>query len=99
MILFRGHNVGTEKRTIFLTHSSARKEKSLQRSHIQVTPDKLYTATPIRRFMLKCKDLEVSWAVFSDRYGVWFSNIKHEWYEKDPNKVTTEEFKKLVEEL
>ena len=59
----------------------------------------MYTATPIQRFMLKCKDLGVNWAVFSDRYGVWFSNIEHEWYEKDPNDVTKEEFRKLVEDF
>ena len=59
----------------------------------------MYTATPIQRFMLKCKDLGVNWAVFSDRYGVWFSNIEHEWYEKDPNDVTKEELRKLVEDF
>ena len=59
----------------------------------------MYTAIPIQRFMLKCKDLSVNWAVFSDRYGVWFPNIEHEWYEKDPNDVTNEELRKLVEDF
>jgi hypothetical protein len=56
MILFSGHNIGTEKCTIFLIHYSARKDRILQRSHKRVN-------------------------------------------EKDPNNVTTEEFKKLGEDF
>ena len=45
--------------------------------------------------MNKCKEKKVEWAIFSDLYGIWFPSIKHEWYEKPPNTVTEEEFKKL----
>jgi hypothetical protein len=41
----------------------------------------------------------VKWAIFSDKYGVWFSDNLHEWYEKDPNKVTEAEFNQLVNEF
>jgi hypothetical protein len=47
--------------------------------------------------MRTCKNQKVNWAIFSDKYGVWNYPQKHEWYEKDPNKVTHEEFKKLLE--
>lgn len=49
--------------------------------------------------MNKCKDKRIKWAIFSDKYGVWFSHIQHEWYEKNPNKVTEEEFNNLVSEF
>lgn len=39
------------------------------------------------------------WAIFSDLYGVWFPHAEHEWYEKDPNTVTEEEFKRLLEDF
>jgi len=45
--------------------------------------------------MNKCKDRSVNWAIFSDERGV-FSNIKYGWYEKDPEKITPQEFDKLV---
>lgn len=38
----------------------------------------------------------MKWAIFSDFYGVWFSNERHEWYEKHPDSVTSEEFRRLV---
>ena len=62
----------------------------------RVTPDKLYTATPTQRFMSECKNKEVSWAIFSDKYGIWFSDDLHEWYDKNPNRVTKDEFNQLV---
>ena len=63
----------------------------------KVTPDELYTATPIQRFINQCRNREVNWAIFSDKYGVWFPGIGHEWYEKNPGKVTEEEFNRLVD--
>ena len=47
--------------------------------------------------MNKCKNEGVDWAIFSDRYGVWFSNVHHEWYEKSPNRITEDEFNQLVD--
>jgi hypothetical protein len=84
---------------IYITHCSAKKDAALKQSMTKVTPDKLYTATPTQRFINKCKNKGVSWAIFSDKYGVWFSGSMHEWYEKDPNKVTETEFNQLVSEF
>jgi len=81
---------------IYLTHCSAKKNSSLKYSGKKVTPDKFYTATPIRRFMEQCEKKKVKWAIFSDLYSVWFPKIKHKWYEKPPDKVTEREFKKLL---
>lgn len=80
---------------IYLTHCSAKKNNSFKGSGRKVTPDELYTATPTRRFMEKCKEENVDWAIFSDKYGVWFPDEKHEWYEKHPNSVTEAEFAEL----
>ena len=82
---------------IYITHCSAKKEESLKNSNEEVYPLKLYTATPIKRFMNKCQEKQVKWAIFSDLYGVWFPNEKHIWYEKSPNKISKEELKFLLE--
>jgi hypothetical protein len=44
----------------------------------------LYKSTPTLRFMNKCKEKDVNWAIFSDRYGVWLPNERHEWYNLHP---------------
>ena len=41
----------------------------------------------------------MKWAIFSDNYGVVFPNQEIEWYDKHPNKVTDEEFKKLLRDF
>jgi hypothetical protein len=81
---------------IYVTHCSAKKDISLIGTSLKVTPNNLYTATPTQRFMNKCKDSGVNWTIFSDELGIWFPDIKYGWYEKDPSKVTNEEFDKLV---
>ena len=81
---------------IYITHCSAKKIKNTNK---EVTPDKMYTATPTQRFIKRCKERGVNWAIFSDLYGVWFPNIKHKWYEKHPDSVTSVEFGKLVEDF
>ena len=81
---------------IYLTHCSARKNPILKDINKRVTPDKLYTATPTMRFMKSCIDNDVKWAIFSDKYGIWFKNVKNSWYEKSPSSVTDEEFNRLV---
>lgn len=88
----------TTKR-IYLTHCSAKKDEALKYGCKKVTPDKLYTATPTQRFINKCKKERVAWAIFSDLYGVWFPDVKHEWYEKDPHTVTEYEFRKLLKDF
>jgi hypothetical protein len=75
---------------IYITHCSAKKNPTFKYSKAKVTPDKLYTATPTQRSMNKCRNRGVNWSIFSDKYGVWFSDVQHEWYEKDPNKVREE---------
>ena len=82
---------------VYITHCSKKKDDSLKNSGIKVIPEKLYTAKPTQRFIQKCKEKKVIWAIFSDFYGVWFSNEEHEWYEKSPNKVTEKEFEILKE--
>ena len=84
---------------IYITHCSAKKDDSLKHTGKKVTQDKLYTATPTQRFMNKCKEEQVKWAIFSDLYGVWFPNVDHEWYEKDPDTVTEQEFENLVNDF
>lgn len=46
--------------------------------------------------MKKCENSGVNWAIFSDKYGVWRPDETHEWYEKDPDKVSHEEFELLL---
>jgi len=84
---------------IYITHCSAKKDNSLKNTGIEVTPDKLYTATPTQRFMKKCQEMKVNWAIFSDLYGVWFPDIEHEWYEKDPDTVADLEFNTLLNDF
>ena len=84
---------------IYITHCSAKKKDSLQGSGTSVSPDSLYTATPIQRFMKRCKREDVRWAIFSDLYGVWYPDRKRTWYEKSPDSVTPEELERLVSEF
>lgn len=86
---------------LYITHCTKIKDDSLNGKDIEVTPDKLYIGKKIQRFMKKCKDSNVKWAIFSDFYGVWFSDVKHKWYGNDagdPNKVTAQKFCELVKE-
>ena len=81
---------------IYVTHCSATKNASLRGIEKKVTPDKLYTSSRIQRFMKKCEEKHVEWAIFSDKYGVWHKKVKNSWYEKDPDSVTDEELNELV---
>src|SRR5215469_18271872 len=73
---------------IYLTHCSHKKDEQYRISGEPVGAEVLYTAAPTQRFMRRCKDKRVAWAIFSDKYGVWFPEVRHEWYEKDPDTVT-----------
>jgi len=84
---------------IYITHCSAKKDKRLRNSDIEVTPDKLYTSTKTQCFMNECKKKNVKWAIFSDLYGVWFPEEKHKWYEKSPDTVSEQEFKSLLSDF
>ncbi len=81
---------------IYLTHCSAKKDDRLKNSSKEVTPDLLYTSSKLLGFVNKCKEFNCHWAIFSDLYDVWFPTEKHKWYNKHPNKVTEEEYQKLL---
>ena len=81
---------------IYITHCSAKKDDSFRGTNKKVIPDRLYTAAPLQRFVKKCKEKRVDWAIFSDKYGVVFPDDKIKWYNKHPSKVTSGEFKTLV---
>jgi len=49
--------------------------------------------------MAQCKARGVRWAIFSDLYGVWLPEIRHQWYEKDPETVTEAEFSALLQDF
>lgn len=83
----------------YLTHCSAQKNHSLQDSGEKVTPDRLYTAASTQAFMNRCKERRVDWAILSDLYGVWFSDVEHEWYEKHPDTVTDQEFGEILNDF
>lgn len=76
---------------IYLTHCSKEKSMAAKASGLAVPPDELYTDIGIQAFMKACKILGVNWAILSDNYGVFFSDEKHEYYEKPPETVTAEE--------
>lgn len=81
---------------IYITHCSAKKDKSLKGAGKKAPPDKLYTATPLQRFVQRCKQTEVDWAIFSDKYGVVIPSDEISWYEKHPNTVSNDEFQGLL---
>jgi len=90
---------GAVQMRIYLTHCCAKKAPEFKGTSRTVLPDILYTATPTQRFMQRCVKIGKEWAIFSDRYGVWFPDVEHEWYEKDPNTVTEIEFASLRSNL
>jgi len=81
---------------IYLTHCSATKDDSFRHTGVATTPDRLYTSTKTQVFIHRCRERNVTWAIFSDEYGVWFPHVTHFWYEKDPNTVTQAEYCALL---
>jgi len=84
---------------LFITYCSKEKNCFFKMTCQKVSPDCLYTSDRIRNFMRECKEKQVNWAIFSDRYGVWFPNVKHKWYDKSPDDVTIKEFKCLLRDF
>jgi hypothetical protein len=80
---------------IYITNCSFTKDSNLENTIIKVTPDKLYTATSIQRFMRRCQESGVNWAIFSDKYDIVFPTDKIPWYEKDPDDVKESEYQVL----
>ncbi len=81
---------------IYVTYCSGKKDDSLRGTGKRVTPDKLYISERIQRFIKKCKEKGVEWAIFSDKYGIVFPDDEIAWYDKHPSKVKPGEFKFLV---
>jgi hypothetical protein len=81
---------------IYITHCSASKDPSFRESGLPTTPDRLYTSSHLQAFVHRCQTQNVPWAIHSDLYGVWFPTEEHVWYEKNPSKVTPDEFKALL---
>lgn len=92
-------DVGYGDMRIYITHCSAKKDNALINSGKKVTPEKLYTATPTQRFMRRCVEQGVDWAIFSDMYGVWYCDETREWYDKHPDSVTKIEFEYLLNDF
>lgn len=82
---------------IFVTHCSGKKDDSLRDTGNAVTPENLYTAQPLRRFVRRCKDAGVEWAIFSDKYGLVFPSHRIKWYDKSPSTVSEKEFQDLLQ--
>jgi hypothetical protein len=84
---------------IYITHCSAKKNSQIKGTSKKVGPEDLYTALPTQRFIAICKKAKVNWAIFSDKYDVFFPNERNEWYNKHPNSVSQEEFNYLVSQF
>jgi len=81
---------------IYVTHCTGIKDDSYRFSNAPLYPEQLYRSTPTQRFIARCKKAEVKWAIFSDKYGLWFPEIKKRWYDKHPDTVTEKQFAELL---
>jgi hypothetical protein len=86
-------------RVIYVTHCSAKKEPSLARYRPGGPCRRVIYRNANQRFMKRCRAIGVEWAIFSDCYGVWFPEVVHPWYEKDPASVTEQEFSRLLKDF
>jgi len=82
-------------KVLYFTHCCAKKDNSLKDTGKKVPPMGLYKATPTQRFMRKCTEAGVEWAIFSDNYAFVFPDDRIEWYDKPPRTLTYTEKKKL----
>ena len=62
-------------------------------------PDQLYSNPGLQAFIDRCKKTGASWAILSDKYGVFFPWEKHGYYEKPPAIVTPEEEKIIADDF
>ena len=85
-------------RVIYFTHCTKKKDVSSKKTKKKVTPDKLYRGVRIQGFIKECMEKNVDWAIFSDKYGIWFPKVRHKWYNTSPGDVPPKEFEKLVSE-
>lgn len=98
-----------EKMILHVTYCSKKKAEGI------LPPDMLYKSERIRRFINKCKDRQVSWAILSAKYGFFFPEEKKKNYDttfrsdkryflgirvvEEGDKLPIEESKKYIEEL
>ncbi|MEM5815924.1 MAG: hypothetical protein QXL14_02640 [Candidatus Aenigmatarchaeota archaeon] len=84
-------------RVLYITHCSKKKAKT----YSQTTPENLYTALYLQRFIKKCKESNVEWGILSDKYGIVFPNQKIEWYDLSPSHLLKNQTKskELVEKI
>jgi hypothetical protein len=85
-------------KTLYFTHCCAKKDETLRGSGKKVLPILLYQAKPTQRFMKRCINAGVDWAIFSDKYGFVFPEDRIQWYEKHPKTVSASEKSRLFEE-
>ncbi|PWB53898.1 MAG: hypothetical protein C3F13_08310 [Anaerolineales bacterium] len=81
---------------IYITHCSWKKDDALQGTNKKVTPDRLYTAAFIQRFVSRCKQCHANWAIFSDKYGIVLPSDVIPWYDMSPSAVTENEYQVLL---
>ena len=84
-------------RVLYFTHCCAKKDDSLKETGKRASPMELYKATPTQRFMRRCTEAEVEWAIFSDKYAFVFPDDRIEWYEKHPSTLIDIEKRKLLD--
>ena len=49
--------------------------------------------------MEECRSRRLRWAIFSDKFGVWFPEACREYYDKSPDSVTSKEFSALLNDF
>jgi len=88
-------------KTIYITHCSNKKDDNLKNTGKKVSPDKLYTAKFVQRFIAKCRETNVDWAILSDKHGMVFPSDEIGWYNLSPSDVmkSNEKKKELLQKL
>jgi len=88
----------TDMRILYFTHCCAKKNATVRGTSKWISPIELYVAVPTQRFMKRCIEAGVEWAIFSDKYAFVFPDDRIEWYEKHPNSLTNFEKEKLFDD-
>ncbi len=86
-------------KVLYVTYCAKHKNDFLKGMNVKVKPDQLYISSRIVEFVNYCKQRKVDWAIFSDLYGLWFPNKKHEWYEMPPDFVTADDLILLLKDF
>lgn len=81
---------------LYFTYCS--KSKKIYNIDKMVLPKELYISDRIQRFIEYCEEKNYEWAIFSDDYGLVLKDDKIKWYDKSPNSVSDDEYKKLLKD-